>query len=58
MPETLYSIIPDPDVVLRLAPEDLAPILLRLARQYLQRDMFTPWGRSDRCCGNWDGAAN
>jgi len=42
MPETLCSIIPDPDVVLRLAPEDLAPILLRLARQYLQRDMFTP----------------
>ena len=42
MPETLYSIIPDPDVVLRLAPADLAPYLLRLARQYLQPDKFTP----------------
>ena len=33
---TLNDVIPDVDVLLALAPEELAPILLRLARAHLQ----------------------
>ena len=40
--ETLVSIIPDVDVFLALAPEELAPILLRLARSHMQGGSFLP----------------
>src|SRR5277367_598760 len=40
--ETLYSVFPNPDDLLRLRPEDLAPILLRLALKQLQPSGFWP----------------
>jgi len=40
--EPLASLIPDVDVLIGLAPEDLAPVLLKLAKSRLQRGMFTP----------------
>jgi uncharacterized protein (TIGR02391 family) len=40
--DTLYSLFPDPDVLLKLAPEDLAPILLRLALPQQQGAGFIP----------------
>lgn len=40
--ETLIGLVPDVDVLLSLAPEELAPILLRLARGQLQNGMFQP----------------
>lgn len=36
MVERLTDIFPDPDVLCQLAPEDLAPVVLRLARDALQ----------------------
>ena len=38
--ETLNSLLPDVDVLLALAPEELAPILLKLAKTRLERGMF------------------
>jgi hypothetical protein len=29
--DTLFSLFPDPELLLKIAPEDLAPILLKLA---------------------------
>jgi hypothetical protein len=40
--ETLVSLIPDVEVFLALAPEELAPILLRLARRHMQGGSFLP----------------
>jgi uncharacterized protein (TIGR02391 family) len=40
--QTLHGLIPDVDVLLALAPEELAPILLKLARQSVQNGMFLP----------------
>jgi uncharacterized protein (TIGR02391 family) len=40
--DTLYSLFPDPDALLRLAPEDVAPILLRLALPQQQAAGFIP----------------
>jgi len=40
--ETLVTLIPDVEVLLAMAPEELAPILLRLARGAQQRDNFHP----------------
>jgi uncharacterized protein (TIGR02391 family) len=40
--ETLVSIVPDVEVFLALAPEELAPILLRLARSNMQGGSFLP----------------
>lgn len=40
--ETLDSIIPDVNVLLAMEPEQLAPVLLRLARQHLQYMRFNP----------------
>jgi uncharacterized protein (TIGR02391 family) len=37
---TLYDLVPDVDVLLAMAPEELAPILLRLAKQNQQNGMF------------------
>ena len=40
---TLHALIPDADMLLALAPEELAPILLRLAKQdrVNHNNMFT-----------------
>ncbi|RQP98896.1 hypothetical protein [Burkholderia stagnalis] len=38
---TLQMIVPDVEVLLRMAPEELAPILLKLAKQNRQNGMFT-----------------
>lgn len=40
--ETLATLIPDVEVLLALAPEELAPALLRLAKQRLQNGIFEP----------------
>jgi Protein of unknown function (Hypoth_ymh) len=40
--ETLGSLIPDVQILLAMAPEELAPILLRLARLHSQGGMFHP----------------
>jgi hypothetical protein len=40
--ETLVSLVPDVEVFLALAPEELAPILLRLARSHMQGGAFLP----------------
>jgi hypothetical protein len=40
--ETLNSLFPAADDLLALAPEDLAPILLRLAKANRQGGMFWP----------------
>ena len=40
--ETLGAIMPDVQVLLAMAPEDLAPMLLRLARLHSQGGMFHP----------------
>jgi uncharacterized protein (TIGR02391 family) len=40
--ETLQTVVPDVDVLLAMQPEELAPILLRLARSHSQRGMFYP----------------
>ncbi len=43
--DTLQSLFPDVDVLLRVAPEDLALVLLRLARQFRQDNgLFWPDG--------------
>ena len=42
MAELLTDIFPDPDVLLELAPEDLAQVVLRLAHDALQRGMVHP----------------
>ncbi len=39
---TLISLVPDVDVLLALAPEELAPILLKVAASQLQNGMFHP----------------
>jgi uncharacterized protein (TIGR02391 family) len=39
---TLKSLVPDVDVLLALAPEELAPILLKVARSQLHDGMFNP----------------
>jgi uncharacterized protein (TIGR02391 family) len=39
---TLQQMIPDVDVLLALAPEELAPYLLRVAKSQLQNGMFHP----------------
>src|SRR5271169_1309640 len=38
--ETLNSLIPDVNVLLAMEPEELAPVLMKLAQQQIQRDMF------------------
>lgn len=38
--KNLYEIVPDVNVLLAMAPEELAPILLRLAKQNQQNGMF------------------
>jgi uncharacterized protein (TIGR02391 family) len=40
--QTLVSIVPDVEVFLALAPEELAPILLSLARSHMQGGSFLP----------------
>jgi hypothetical protein len=40
--ETIFSLLPDVDVLLALAPEELAPILLRLAKENLQNGLLHP----------------
>jgi hypothetical protein len=42
MMETLGSLIQDVNVLVAMAPEELAPILLRLARNHIQNGMFYP----------------
>jgi hypothetical protein len=37
---TLHTIVPDVEVLLKLEPEELAPILLRLGKQNRQNGMF------------------
>ncbi|WP_158940425.1 hypothetical protein [Burkholderia sp. S171] len=37
---TLHTIVPDVEVLLKLEPEGLAPILLRLGKQNRQGSMF------------------
>jgi uncharacterized protein (TIGR02391 family) len=44
---SLVEEVPDVDALLALAPEELAPILLWLARQSLQNGMFYPDGIAD-----------
>lgn len=39
---TLQQLIPDPEVLLALAPEELAPYLLSVARSQLQNGIFHP----------------
>jgi hypothetical protein len=39
---TLRQLIPDVDVLLALAPEELAPHLLEVAKSQLQNGMFLP----------------
>jgi uncharacterized protein (TIGR02391 family) len=39
---SLDRLIPDPDILLALAPEELAPILLKLAKANLQNGIFHP----------------
>jgi hypothetical protein len=43
-PEVLVNIVPDPDLVLKLGPEDLGVILLRIARSASQNGLFHPNG--------------
>lgn len=38
MPELLTTLVPDVDVLLGLAPEELAEVVLRLARVHRQND--------------------
>ena len=38
--ETLNSLIPDVDVLLAMEPEELAPVLMRVAKQQMQNDMI------------------
>jgi uncharacterized protein (TIGR02391 family) len=45
--ETLATLVPDVDVALSLAPEELAPALLRLAKQNLQNGLFEPGAAVD-----------
>jgi hypothetical protein len=43
--DTLHSLFPMADLLLAIAPEDLAPVLLRLARDHRQSgSMFWPEG--------------
>src|SRR5687767_11512147 len=44
---SLATFFSDVDVLLALAPEELAPFLLRLARANLQNGIFLPDGASD-----------
>lgn len=39
---TLYDLVPDADMLLALAPEELAPFLLNVAKTNLQNGMFHP----------------
>ena len=41
-PKTLNEVIPDVTVLLSLPPEEIAPILLRLARRHLRNGRFNP----------------
>lgn len=41
-PEVLVDIVPDPELVLRMGPEDLGIILLRIARSAYQNEAFHP----------------
>jgi len=41
-PKTLNEVIPDVNVLLSLPPEEIAPILLRLARRHLRNGKFNP----------------
>jgi hypothetical protein len=40
--DTLFSLFPDPEALLKIAPEDLAPILLKLAAPLQQAAGFIP----------------
>jgi hypothetical protein len=40
--ETLRSLFPTAEQLLQVSPEDLAPVLLRLARNHLQPAGFWP----------------
>lgn len=42
MADTLIDIFPDPELLLSLSPEDLAPVILRLARDALQNGKVHP----------------
>jgi uncharacterized protein (TIGR02391 family) len=39
---TIQQLVPDVDVLLALAPEELAPLLLRVAKSQLQNGVFSP----------------
>jgi hypothetical protein len=38
----LFQIIPDVDILLSMAPEELAKVLLKLVPNHLQNGMFQP----------------
>lgn len=40
--QTLSDLVPDVNVLLKLPPEEVAPILLRLAKAHVERGMFHP----------------
>ena len=52
---TLHDLVPDPDVLLALAPEEVAKQLLRLAPAHMQNGMFIPSsvGRPVSHVGEW-----
>ncbi|MGA7751056.1 MAG: hypothetical protein WCA63_13040, partial [Gallionella sp.] len=39
--ETLNSLIPDVNALLAMEPEELAPFIMKLAKQKMQNEMFT-----------------
>lgn len=42
MPQALWEIVPDPEVLLAMPPQELAKLLLRLARDHRHNGMFVP----------------
>jgi uncharacterized protein (TIGR02391 family) len=52
MPDTLRTLYPDLQDLLDTPPEDLAPVLLKVARDTLQNGMFLPQTVNDQLTGN------
>jgi uncharacterized protein (TIGR02391 family) len=49
---SLQTLVPDVDVLLALQPEELAPLLLRIAKTNLQNDIFAPGNLSTVTSGS------